>query len=70
MEKVIDKTVNHDFTYHYGENAFAIMGIFKQKARKEGWSTTEISAVLDEAMKDDYDHLFNVICLHSTSQHN
>lgn len=42
-------------------NAFAVMGLFRQKARKEGWTSEEIKTVLDEAMSGDYDHLLQTI---------
>lgn len=47
-------------------NAFAIMGAFQRQARKEGWTSDEIKAVLDEAKSSDYDHLLQTICSHTT----
>ena len=38
-------------------NAFAILGRFQSAARKVGWNTERIKAVLDEAMSGDYDNL-------------
>jgi len=38
-------------------NAFAIMGEFKKAARRQGWTPEEINEVMEEAKKDDYDHL-------------
>lgn len=63
MKKVIEKTVNLDMVGHNG-NAFAIMGVFKRQARKEGWTQEEIDAVLDEAKSGDYDHLLATIIAH------
>ncbi len=45
-------------------NAFAIMGRFKRAARDAGWSAEDISAVLEEAMAGDYDHLLVVMMEH------
>lgn len=45
-------------------NAFAIMGRFRRAARDAGWSAEEISAVLEEAMAGDYDHLLAVMMEH------
>ena len=42
-------------------NAFAIMGVFRKAARREGWEKEEINAVLDEAMSGDYNHLVATI---------
>ena len=42
-------------------NAFAVMGNFKQQAKKENWTPEEIEAVLDEAMEGDYNHLLATI---------
>lgn len=38
-------------------NAFALMGAFSTAARRQGWSKTEIDAVLTECRSGDYDHL-------------
>lgn len=42
-------------------NAYALMGAFRRQARKEGWTPEEISAVLDECHKGDYDHLLQTL---------
>lgn len=44
-------------------NAFMLMGHFSNLAKKQGWSSDEISAVIDEAKAGDYNHL--VKTLHS-----
>lgn len=67
MKKVIDKTVNLDLIGHNG-NAFAIMGVFRIQARKEGWTPEEIKMVLDEAKSSDYDHLLATIINHCESK--
>ena len=45
-------------------NAFSLMGAFKHQARKEGWSSSEIDAVLAEAQSGDYDHLLCTLSDH------
>jgi hypothetical protein len=42
-------------------NAFSVMGAFGKAARKQGWSSTEVDAVLAEAMAGDYNHLLATI---------
>ncbi|NBR25806.1 MAG: hypothetical protein EBU08_18910 [Micrococcales bacterium] len=58
MKKVKLKLVGLD------GNAFSIMGAFQHQARKEGWTTTEIDEVLNEAMSSDYHHLLATISKH------
>ena len=43
---------------------FAIMGAFKKHARRQGFDESEIEAVLEEAMKGDYQHLLATIINH------
>ena len=50
------KKITLDLTEIDG-NAFALMGAFQQRARKEGWLGGEIAAVLDQCKTGDYDHL-------------
>lgn len=38
-------------------NAFALMGAFQRAAKDQGWTKEEISKVIDECTKGDYDHL-------------
>ena len=45
-------------------HAFAIMGAFKKHARRQGFDESEIEAVLEEAMKGDYQHLLATIINH------
>lgn len=47
-------------------NAFSLMGAFQQAARRQGWTKDEIQAVLDECMKDDYDHLLATLANNTT----
>ena len=60
MKKIIKKTVNLDLIGVDG-NAYAIMGVFRRQARKEGWTSEEIQTVLDEAKSSDYNHLLATI---------
>jgi hypothetical protein len=38
-------------------NAFAIMGRFARQARRAGWTAEQITALREQAMQGDYDHL-------------
>lgn len=38
-------------------NAFALLGVFCSHARRQGWTSPEIDAVMNEAKSGDYDHL-------------
>ena len=60
MKKIIEKSVNLNLIGVDG-NAFAIMGAFRRQAIKEGWTTEEIEAVLEEAKSKDYIHLLGTI---------
>jgi len=60
MKKIIEKTVDLNLVGVNG-NAYAIMSVFRKKARKEGWTSEEIEAVLDEAKTGDYTHLLATI---------
>ena len=60
MKKIIDKTVNLNLIGVNG-NSYAIMGAFREQARKEGWSKEEIQAVIDSAKSKDYNHLLVTI---------
>jgi hypothetical protein len=42
-------------------NAFAIMGVFRRQAKREGWSKEEIDQVLNEATSGDYENLVATI---------
>jgi hypothetical protein len=45
-------------------NAFALLGAFKAAARRSGWTSDEITKVLDEAMSGDYEHLLFTLSGH------
>ena len=45
-------------------NAFALMGAFQSKARREKWTDEEIKLVLDKAKSGDYDNLLCVLDAH------
>ena len=38
-------------------NAFNLLAHFRQAAWRQGWSSDEVQAVIDEATKADYYHL-------------
>ena len=42
-------------------NAFSILGEFNAQARRQGWTTEEINAVIAEATSGDYYHLMATI---------
>lgn len=42
-------------------NAYSLMGAFRQQARKEGWTESEIDEVLDKCKLGDYDHLLQTL---------
>lgn len=58
-ERVVCKLVGVD------GNAYVLMGHWQQCARRAGRSKEEISAVLDDAMSSNYDHLLCVLVAHS-----
>ena len=65
MKKVVDKTLQLNFSNLQGFNAHVIVASFRDEAHKAGWNNSEITNVVDEMMSDDYDHLWDVICLYS-----
>ena len=46
-------------------NAFALMGAFKREAKRQGWNSADIDAVLYEARSSDYDHLVHTLMSHT-----
>lgn len=42
-------------------NAFCLMGAFRRQAQREKWTQEEIDAVIEEAVKGDYDHLLTTL---------
>jgi len=69
MKKVINKTVNLDLVGVNG-NAFAIMGVFKRQAKRDGWTQEEIDTVLTEAKSGDYNYLLATISNHCEALEN
>ena len=45
-------------------NAFALMGYFQERAKRQGWSKDEIEIVINEAMSSDYSHLITTLDSH------
>lgn len=50
LKKVTLDLVNTD------GNAFAVLGAFQRQARKEKWTSEEITDVIKKAMSGDYNH--------------
>jgi hypothetical protein len=48
-------------------NAFAILGAWRRAAKNQGWTLAEITLVIEEATKGDYNHLLAVIMTHTES---
>jgi len=46
-------------------NAFSLMGAFQRNAQRQGWNKNEISAVLNECMSSDYNHLLSTLIAHT-----
>ena len=46
-------------------NAFFLMGAFQREARKQGRTSEEIKAVMDDCMSGDYNHLLGVLVAHT-----
>jgi len=42
-------------------NSFFLMGYFQKEAKKAGWSSEEISKVINDATSGNYDHLLQVL---------
>ncbi|GAC1700234.1 MAG: hypothetical protein NVS9B4_01260 [Candidatus Acidiferrum sp.] len=47
-------------------NAFVLLGTFSREAKRQGWTASEIKAVLDEARSGDYNHLLNTLMDHTS----
>ena len=62
--QVVDKKVELNLVGIDG-NAFSVLGVFINRARRERWTDEEISAVVDEAKSQDYDHLLQTIIAHT-----
>lgn len=60
------KTVDLDLVGLDG-NAFVVLGTWRRAAQKQGWTLAEITLVIDEATKGDYDHLLRVIIVHTSN---
>lgn len=43
------------------ENAFMLLATWNKRARRSGWSDTQIESVLKEAESSDYDHLVETL---------
>lgn len=45
-------------------NAFNVMGLFAAHARRQGWPSDELDAVMTEARSGDYSHLLATLMDH------
>jgi hypothetical protein len=66
MVNLVSKTVQLELVGLDG-NAFAILGAWRRAASKQGWTLAEITLVIEEATKGDYNHLLAVIMTHTES---
>ena len=62
--QVIDKKIKLSLVGVDG-NAFAVLGVFRNRAEREQWTKEEIDSVIKEAMSKDYDHLLQTIIAHT-----
>jgi hypothetical protein len=46
-------------------NAFNLLGQFQRAAKSQGWTKTEIGAVIESATAGDYDNLLRVLMEHT-----
>lgn len=60
---MIDKKLNLKLL-GYGGGASSLMHAFQAQARREHWDSSEIEAVLQDAMSKDYLHLIRVLSDH------
>ncbi len=61
--QIVNKKVNLKLTGLNG-NAWSLLGAFTERARREKWTESEITAVCDAAMSGDYDHLVATLARH------
>lgn len=45
-------------------NAFSLMGEFRYRAKKQGWTDAEIDKVIEECESSDYQHLLATLQAH------
>lgn len=45
-------------------NAFYLMGEFRYRAKKQGWTDAEIDKVIEECESSDYQHLLATLSAH------
>jgi len=68
MVKLFNNIVFYDFSSLKGEHPRLIIHEFRKHARAQEWDENALAKVIDEAMSGDYEHLWNVICLHSETK--
>lgn len=64
MSTVVNKKVKLDLTCLDG-NSFALIAAFARQARREGWKSAEIDAVVDDCYSGDYDHCLQTLIAHT-----
>jgi hypothetical protein len=64
MKKIVNKTVTLNLA-GLDANAFVLLGHFSKAARAQGWNQQEIDLILEECQSKDYNHLLNVLSLHT-----
>lgn len=64
MKKIVNKTVTLNLV-GLDSNAFVLLGHFSKAAREQGWSQQEIDLVLEQCQSEDYNHLLQVLALHT-----
>jgi hypothetical protein len=63
MKTTVTKKVNLRLV-GIDSNAFALIGAFSRRAKKEGWAREEIEAVLNDATSGNYPHLVSTLSSH------
>lgn len=49
-------------------NAFALIGVWRREAKRQGWTAEEIKAVTDEAMSGDYNKVLATLMDNTQSE--
>lgn len=64
MKNLVGKSVKLSLVGLDG-NASSLLGAFQKQAKREQWSTDEINKVITEAKNGDYEHLIDVLFIHT-----
>ena len=49
-------------------NAFALIGVWRREAKRQGWTAEEIKTVTDEAMSGDYNKVLTTLMDNTQSE--